>query len=109
MQSHLTILASDHRFECALSPIDMLRAYAPRDGTFGDEPIMEKISGQAGWTTPIPDEDWSSGQQAMLQSVADALGSGAKPEADGELGVETVRVLYAAYQSAAEGRRIELG
>ncbi|MFM7297911.1 MAG: Gfo/Idh/MocA family protein [Planctomycetota bacterium] len=109
MQSHLTILASDHRFECALSPIDTLRAYAPRDGTFGDEPIMEKISGQAGWTTPIPDEDWSSGQQAMLQSVADALGSGAKPEADGEFGVETVRVLYAAYQSAAEGRRIELG
>jgi len=45
----------------------------------------------------------------MLQSVADALGSGANPEADGELGVEIVRVLYAAYQSAAEGRRIELG
>ncbi|MBM3988379.1 MAG: Gfo/Idh/MocA family oxidoreductase [Planctomycetes bacterium] len=108
MQSHLTILASDHRFECALSPIDTLRAYAPRDGTFGTEPIMEKISGQAGWTTPIPDEDWSSGQQAMLQSVADAQSSGAAPEADGVLGLETVRVLYAAYQSAAEGRRIEL-
>lgn len=108
MQSHLTVLASDHRFECALSPIDTLRAYAPRDGTFGLEPIMEKISGQGGWTTPIPDEDWSSGQQGMLQSVADALASGAAPEADGALGLETVRVLYAAYQSAAEGRRILL-
>jgi predicted dehydrogenase len=108
MQSHLTVLSSDHRFECSLSPIDTLRAYAPRDGTFGKEPIMEKISGQAGWTTPIPDEDWSSGQQAMLQSVADALASGSAPESDGELGLETVRVLYAAYQSAAEGRRIAL-
>ena len=108
MQSHLTVLASDHRFECALSPIDTLRAYAPRDGTFGNEPIMEKISGQAGWTTPIPDEDWSSGQQGMLQSVSDALANGVAPEADGELGVETVRVLYAAYLSAAEGRRVLL-
>lgn len=108
MQSHLTVLASDHRFECSLSPIDTLRAYAPRDGTFGSEPIMEKISGQAGWSTPIPDEDWSSGQQAMLQSVAEALASGSAPESDGALGVETVRVLYAAYQSAAEGRRIAL-
>jgi predicted dehydrogenase len=108
MQSHLTVLASDHRFECSLSPIDTLRAYAPRDGTFGAEPIMEKISGQAGWTTPIPDEDWSSGQQGMLQAVADTLASGAAPEADGALGLETVRVLYAAYESAAEGRRVLL-
>jgi len=108
MQSHLTVLASDHRFECALSPIDTLRAYAPEHGTFGAEPIMEKISGQAGWTTPIPDEDWSSGQQGLLQAVADSLASGAAPEADGALGLETVRVLYAAYQSAAEGRRITL-
>lgn len=108
MQSHLTVLASDHRFECSLSPIDTLRAYAPRDGTFGAEPIMEKISGQSGWTTPIPDEDWSSGQQGMLQAVADTLASGAAPEADGALGLETVRVLYAAYESAAEGRRVLL-
>lgn len=108
MQSHLTVLASDHRFECALSPIDTLRAYAPRDGTFGTEPIMEKISGQSGWTTPIPDEDWSSGQQGLLQAVADSLASGAAPEADGALGLETVRVLYAAYASAAEGRRVLL-
>jgi predicted dehydrogenase len=108
MQSHLTVLASDHRFECALSPIDSLRAYAPRDGTFGAEPIMEKVNGQAGWTTPIPDEDWSSGQQGLLQAVADALAGGAAPEADGALGLETVRVLYAAYRSAAEGRRITL-
>lgn len=108
MQSHLTVLASDHRFECALSPIDTLRAYAPAHGTFGEEPIMEKVSGQAGWTTPIPDEDWSSGQQGLVQNVADALTSGAEPEADGALGLETVRVLYAAYQSAAEGRRVTL-
>ena len=42
------------------------------------------------------------------QSVAEALASGSAPESDGALGVETVRVLYAAYQSAAEGRRIAL-
>jgi 5,6,7,8-tetrahydromethanopterin hydro-lyase len=36
MQSHLTILGSDHRFECSLSPMDSLRAYAVHDGTFGD-------------------------------------------------------------------------
>ena len=108
MQSHLSVLASDHRFECALSPIDTLRAYAPRDGVFGPEYIMEKLDGQAGWSTPIPDEDWSSGHQGLVQSVAETLVARRAPECDGALGAEVVRVVYAAYQSAAEGRRIAL-
>lgn len=109
MQSHLTILASDHRCECALSPVDTLRAYAVRDGTFGDEYVMEKVHGQAGWSTPIPDEDEASGQQGLVQAVADEVsGRAAANGADGELGLEVVRVVYSAYVSAAEGRRVAI-
>ena len=108
MQSHLTVLASDHRHECSLSPHDQLSSYAPTDGTFGGEYVMEKVSGQAGWTTPIPDEDWSSGQQGLVQAVADDLAAERAPDADGELGRDTVRVVYAAYESAAKGTRISL-
>ncbi|MFZ9880596.1 MAG: Gfo/Idh/MocA family protein [Phycisphaerales bacterium] len=108
MQSHLTVLSPAFRFECALSPIDTLRAYAPRDGAFGGEYIMEKVDGQAGWSTPIPDEDWSSGQQGLVQSVAESLALGREPACDGALGAEVVRVIYAAYQSAASGRRMSV-
>lgn len=108
MQSHLTIFASDHRLECSLSPMDSLRSYAPREGAFGDEYLMEKLSGQAGWSTPMPDEDWSSGQQGMVQSVADHIGTNRRSDVDGELGRDVVRVLYSAYLSAAEGRRVAI-
>jgi predicted dehydrogenase len=108
MQSHLTLLASDHRFECSLSPSNQLTSYAPVNGTFGDGYMMEKASTQAGWGTPMPDEDWSSGQQGLLQAVADDLATGRAPDSDGELGLEVTRVVYAAYRSAAEGRRVEL-
>ncbi len=108
MQSHLTILASDHRFECALSPVDGLRAYAPAEGVFGSSYIMEKVHGQAGWSTPIPDEEWHSGQQGLVQSVAEDLATGRAPESDGTLGAEVVRIVYSAYLSAAEGRRVAL-
>jgi predicted dehydrogenase len=108
MQSHLTVLGPAFRFECALSPVDMLRAYAPRDGAFGGEYIMEKVDGQAGWSTPMPDEDWTSGQQGLVQSVADSLASGAAPTCDGDLGAAVARVIYAAYLSAAEGRRVKI-
>lgn len=108
MQSHLTILASDHRFECSLSPVDTLRAYTPREGAFGDEYVMEKVHGQAGWSTPIPDEDGASGQQGLVQAVADELGGAPASGADGELGLEVVRVVYSAYVSAAAGRRVAI-
>jgi predicted dehydrogenase len=106
MQSHLTILGSDHRFECSLSPVDSLRSYAVRDEAFGDEYMMEKLHGQAGWSTPMADELWCSGQQGLLQSVSDHIASGEQSDVNGDLGREVVRVIYSAYQSAFEGRRI---
>lgn len=108
MQSRLTLLGSDHHLDCNLSPHDQLRAYAPTDGTFGQEYVMEKVDGQAGWSTPIPDEDWSSGQQGLLQAVAEDCVHARVPESDGPLGVEVTRAVYAAYLSAEEGRRREL-
>ncbi len=108
MQSKLQILAEDHHLECNLSPHDLVRAWAPDPQTFGDAYIMEKVDNPAGWTTPLPDEDWSSGQQGLCQAVAEAVVEQRASEADGRLGLDVTRAVYAAYLSAAEGRRIEL-
>ena len=101
-------MASDHHLECNLSPNDLLRAYTPNEGAFGDAYVMEKVHGQAGWSTPIPDEDWSSGQQGLCQAVAEAVLTGEASAADGELGCDVTRVVYGAYVSATTGRRVQL-
>jgi len=113
MESRLSLLASNSHLECSLSPHDQLRTHAPADGTFGEAYVMEKASGQAGWNTAIPDEDESSGQQAMCQVFSEILGTGdhefaALVGCDGTLGAEVVRVVYSAYLSAAEGRAVVL-
>ncbi len=107
MESGLDLFASNCRLRLNLSPNDMLRAYAPDGSVFGDAYIMEKIDSGAGWTTPMPDEDWTSGQLGMCQAFAAALLNGEPAESDGELGLEVVRLLYAAYVAAAEGRRVD--
>lgn len=116
MQSHLTVLGSAYRFECALSPVDSLRAYAVRDGAFGGEYLMEKLHGQAGWSTPMAEEDRESGQLGLVQGVGEAVVGGgagggggldgAACGGDGVLGLEVVKVVYAGYVSAVEGRRV---
>jgi predicted dehydrogenase len=108
MDSRLELRASDSRHLCRLSPHDQLSSYGAADGTFGDAYLMEKRDGQAGWSTPLPDEDESSGHQGMIQAFAEAAVRGEGPVSDGTLGLAVTEVLSAAYLSAELGRPVAL-
>lgn len=108
MESRLEIQSSNARYRCNLSPNDLLESYAPDATVFGDAYIMEKVDSGAGWTTPIPDEDWTSGHLQLCADFVDAVRDGRPARSDGRLGLDVVRVIYAAYVAAAEGRRVVL-
>jgi len=108
MESRLEIFASNCRLKCNLSPNSLLQTYAPAPEVFGDEYLQEKLETKAGWTTPMPDEDWTSGHLAMCQAFIEAVAEGRPAKSDGLLGLEVTRVIYAAYCAAAEGRRVEI-
>ncbi len=108
MQSHLEIRASNSMHQCNLSPHDLLRSWAGEDGAFGEDELMEKAGTQAGWSTPLPNEDWSSGHLGMCAAFAQDLQNGQKPLANGEVGLEVMRILTAAYESAQDGQRVLL-
>lgn len=108
MESRLDVLGSTCHLKCGLSPNDMLRAYTPRGLDHEPGYVMEKYDAREGWSTPMPEEDWSSGHQAMCQAFVEAAASGVAPSSDGRLGLDVTRVVYSAYVSAREGRRVEL-
>ena len=108
MQSRLELTSSNAQYQCNLSPNDLLRSYAHDVTTFGQEYLMEKADTHAGWNTPIPDEDWSSGQLGMCQAFVADLQAQRAPLAGGALGVAVMQVLAAAYRSARTGSMVEL-
>ena len=108
MESRLEIFLSNSQFKCNLSPNNLLQAYTPDASIFDDAYIMEKTNSGAGWTTPIPDEDWSSGHLAMCQDFIAALAENRSSKADGRLGRAVIEVVYAAYLAAASGQRVEI-
>ena len=108
MESKLDVYSSNHHLKCNLSPNDLLRAYTPNAEVFGDEYIMEKVDSGAGWSTPIPAEDWSSGQLHMIEDFVQAVAEDRPARSDGQLGLEITELVYAAYLASAEGRRVEL-
>jgi predicted dehydrogenase len=108
MDSSLQVLLSNAHLRCNLSHNRLLDAYAPDPGVFGSEYLMEKLETSAGWSQPAPDEDWSQGHRHMVQDFVAAVAEERPAVSDGSLGVDVIHVIYAAYLSAEQGRRVEL-
>ena len=93
---------------CNINPNDTVRAYAPDASVFGDEYLVEKLETKAGWSTPQPDEDWTSGYPQEIQDFVEAVVDKREPLSGGPLARDVTAVIYGAYLSAAEGRRVDL-
>ena len=93
---------------CNINPNDVVQAYAPDPGVFRDEYIVEKIETKAGWTAPQPDEEWTTGYPQEIQDFVDSVAFGREPLSGGRLARDVTAVIYGAYLSAAEGRRVDL-
>jgi predicted dehydrogenase len=93
---------------CNINPHDAVQAYAPDAAVFADEYITEKIETKAGWTFPQPDEDWMTGYPQEIQDFVESVALGREPISTGGLARDVTAVIYGAYLSAGEGRRVDL-
>ena len=74
--------------------------------TGGGRPT-EKMDVTTGWTFTMFEEVWNYGFPQELQHFANCVQGKETPLETGEDGREVLKIIYAAYQSAGEGRRIE--
>jgi predicted dehydrogenase len=93
---------------CNINPNDTVQAYAPDPAVFASEYLVEKLETKAGWSNPQPDEDWTSGYPQEIQDFVEAVAMKREPLSGGALARDVTAVIYGAYLSAAEGRRVDL-
>ncbi len=108
MRDILQVMLSNARIDCDMGHSGMVKAYAPTDGIFADEYIMEKISTKAGWSYPSIDEEWLLGYPQEIRDFVESVALDRPPLSGAELGRQVVEVMYAAYVSAESGKRIDL-
>ncbi len=109
VHNYLEAYLSNARLRANIVPNDSCVAYAPAPEIFGEEYITEKIETKAGWSLPSPDEDWHQGYPQEVADFVSAIIEGREPVSGLALGREVALVIYAAYVSAEEGRRVDLG
>lgn len=72
----------------------------------GYDYAMEKAGTTQGWSFTMWDELWNYGYPQQIRHFADVANGRCAPCETVEDGLEVLRIICAAYQSAAEGRRI---
>ncbi len=91
-----------------MSHSGLMRAFVPDAAVWGETYLMEKPDHKGGWSYPSVDEHWLLGYPQEMRDFVEAVAYDRQPLSTAEMGREVVRVIYAAYQSAEEGRRIDL-
>jgi len=108
VHNYLEAYLSNARIRANINPNDACVAYAPSPDIFGDEYITEKIETKGGWSFPSPEEDWNQGYPQEMADFAAAIAEDRDPVSGFMLAQDVTLVLYAAYVSADEGRRVDL-
>lgn len=69
---------------------------------------VEKAGSTQGWSFPIYEETWNYGFHQEFAHFVDCVKNDLQPEVTGEDGRVVLEVIFAAYESARTGRKIEL-
>ena len=91
-----------------ITPTDLLNTYFLDEDGLEDVNISEMLPRKLGWNNAFVSDEMIRGYTGELQDFVEAVAYDRKPASDFALAYDTTRVLYAAYQSAEEGRRIDL-
>lgn len=108
LNTRVTAFMTDGVIRANMTANDTIETYAVDPLTFENEYFTEKLETRAGWNRPSADEDWFRGFLQEFTDFTEAIRDDREPQAGIDLAVDCVNIIYTAYLSAEEGRRITL-
>jgi predicted dehydrogenase len=89
-----------------IAPNNHMTSYLTDESKLANVYITEKVDRKTGWQFICLEEEWTRGYRQEIQDFMECVAFGKQPLTDVELASETIKVTYAGYWSAEEGRRI---
>ncbi len=91
-----------------ITPNTHLVSYQTSEEKLASVYITEKVDRKTGWQYVCLEEEWTRGYLQEIQDFMECAATGRPPLSDLALAFETIKVNYAGYQAAEEGRRVTL-
>jgi predicted dehydrogenase len=91
-----------------ITPNTHMMSYQTSEEKLASVYITEKVDRKTGWQYVCIEEEWTRGYVQEIQDFMECIATGRQPLSDLALAFETIKVNYAGYWAAEEGRRVEL-
>ncbi|MDA9524172.1 oxidoreductase [Bradyrhizobium sp. CCBAU 11434] len=91
-----------------ITPNNHLMSYQTSEEKLASVYINEKVDRKTGWQYVCLEEEWTRGYLQEIQDFMECAATGRQPLSDLALAYETIKVNYAGYWAAEEGRRVVL-
>jgi len=108
VKNRLEIYANEATINCNISPNDAMQSYFADEINLDDVHLTEKAQTKMGWQSIFLNESIARGYAGELQDFMDAIVNNRQPLSGFKLAYETTKIIYAAYLSAATGKRVAL-
>lgn len=105
-KNYIEIYANDATLMCNITPTDILNTYFLDEDGLEKVDIAEMLPAKLGWNKAFVTDEVIRGYLGELQDFMECVAEDREPQSGIDIACDTVKVLYAAYQSAEEGRRI---
>jgi predicted dehydrogenase len=91
-----------------ITPNNHLMSYQTSEEKLAPVYITEKVDRKTGWQYVCLEEEWTRGYLQEIQDFMECAATGRQPLSDLALAYETIKVNYAGYWAAEDGRRVVL-
>lgn len=106
-RNYINIYTNDMSMMCNLTPTDMLNTYVADEAGLENVNWGELVTGKLGWNKVFVSDEVVRGYTGEMESFLKSVALGTEPETGFDLAYDALKVCYAAYRSAEEGRRID--
>lgn len=107
-KNYIEIYANDGALMNNITPANNLQAYFLDQEGIENVQFSEMLPEKTGWNNLFVCDEILRGYVYEMQDFVECVAYGRKPVSDFNLAYEAIKTIYAAYQSAEEGRKIEL-
>lgn len=106
-QNTVDVFCNDAAYRLTLTPSKTMDTYFLDEDGIEEETLAEMLPSKLGWNQAFVSDEVIRGYLGELQDFMEAVAYDRAPASDFSVAYETMRVMYAAYRSAEEGRRID--
>lgn len=107
-RNYVEVYANDAVMHCQITPSDNLSTYLLDEEGLDGVYISELLPAKTGWQKPFVAEEHLRGYVGQFQDFMECAAIGRAPLSDFELACDVIKVIYGAYLSAEEGKRVDL-